>query len=339
VMAPEVLETLIQKALDRAGMAPCIFSWQGGEPLLAGLPFYRTAVEFQKKHGHSGQVVGNSLQTNGLLLNSEWMDFFKEYKFFVGISLDGPERMHDIYRQYPDGRGSFQDVMKSVRLLKDNEVEFNILCTVAKKAAGSPKETYDFFLSEGLNHLQFIPAVDRRAGRLADFSVTPDLYGDFLCGLFDVWWNNGVPLTSMRFFDNIIEASIGLEISTCTMKNRCGDCLVVESNGDVYPCDFFVGKKWLLGNIMTHTLKDLEISSAVFGAQKAVAPERCRKCEWKAVCNNGCLWFRWAQREIMEDVDYFCPAYRQFFKRCFSRLELLATIYLSGNKAEDGQNK
>lgn len=201
LMRDDVLEKLISESMQYSTGVPCIFSWQGGEPLLAEVDFFRKVIELQKKYGRSGQRVSNSVQTNGTLLSGEWIKLFREFNFFIGISLDGPSEVHNHYRSYCSGNGSFQKVMQGIGLLKRGNVEFNVLSTLGRETVKDPRRIYNFFLSEELYYLQFIPAVDRKDKKLSDFSVTPQQYGDFLCGLFDVWWNKGNPFTSIRLFD------------------------------------------------------------------------------------------------------------------------------------------
>ncbi len=323
----ETLEKLISEAINYSEGGPCIFSWQGGEPLLAGTEFFKKVIEYQKKYGKPGQKISNSIQTNGTLINEEWIRLFKEYNFFIGISLDGPREIHNYYRKDFRGKGSFNRVMEGLSLLKKAGVEFNILSTIGKETSKYPEKIFNFFLSNQLHFIQFIPAVDRdiKKKKMADFSVQPDEYGNFLCKIFDMWWNDGNPYVSIRLFDNIVEILLGIEASSCMFKSECGSYVVVESNGDVYPCDFFVHKEWKLGNIWENSFAELfEKVKLKFGKLKKLSPQNCRNCQWNFICNNGCLWFRWVKNGNLEDIDYFCNCYKRFFSYTIEKFKRLS---------------
>jgi len=326
VMSPGVLEKFISAVMEYSAGGHCMFSWQGGEPTLAGLDFYKRVVELQSRYGRSGQVVSNTIQTNGLLLDDKFTEFFKKYRVFVGLSLDGPREIHNVYRKYPSGQGTFNDVMAKARLLEREGVEFNILSTVGEETAKHPEKIYTFLVSSGFHYLQFIPAVDRKSGRMKkSFSVTPETWGDFLCRLFDRWWNNGKPEASVRLFDNFIECLLGLEPGACSFKKRCGEYLVVEHNGDVYPCDFFVNPEFKVGNLLETSFAELvRRVKENFGKLKEEPVKECISCRWNFICNNGCCWFRWVNSGNVSDSDYLCPAYRKFFSYAIDRLRVLA---------------
>jgi len=323
-MPVSVLEKLVSATMDYAAGGPCVFSWQGGEPLLAGLDFFQQAVSFQQKFGRPGQLVSNTIQTNGTLINAEWIEFFQKYHVFVGLSLDGPLRLHNLYRKDTSGNGSYQQVIGGWKWLKEGRVEFNVLSTMGRATRHNVSETVKFFLSRGINYLQFIPAVDRSQGKVADFSITPGQYESFLCDLFDYWWNDGEPFFSVRFFDNILESLLGLKPAACTLQKECGCYLVVEANGDVYPCDFFVAGEWKLGNIMETPLDVLfQKARQDFGRYKSLPGTDCEKCRYQFLCQNGCLWFRWVKSGSLTGRDYFCDAYQSFFDYALPRLEKL----------------
>jgi uncharacterized protein len=326
VMKPEVLEKFISSVMEYSEGGPCVFSWQGGEPLIAGLDFYKRVVELQSRYGRSGQIVSNTIQTNGMFINEEFTEFFKRYKVFVGLSLDGPREIHNFYRKDYSGKGTFNEVMAAARLMERERVEFNILSTIGEETAKYPEKIYRFLISSGFHYLQFIPAVDRKSGRMKkSFSITPETYGEFLCRLFDVWWNNGQPIASVRFFDNIMEILLGLEPGACSFKKRGGEYLVVEHNGDVYPCDFFVDPAFRMGNLLETPFAELvRRVKENFGKLKEEPVEECSRCPWNFICNNGCLWFRWVKNGNLHDNDYLCPAYKKFFPHAIDRLRILA---------------
>lgn len=327
-MKEKVLEKLISESMIYSDGGPCIFSWQGGEPLLAGIDFFNRVIELQKRNGKSGQIVSNTFQTNATMLNAEWIRLFKRYNFLIGVSLDGPLEIHSYYRCYSSGRGSFKKVIEGIDLLKKGKVEFNILSTIARETMKNPQKIYHFLLSQGLHYLQFIPALDRKDEKVAKFSIRPEQYGNFLCRLFDTWWNNGNPLVSVRLFDNILEILLHREPSSCMFKTQCEEYIVVEFNGDVYPCDFFVRKEWKLGNILENPMEDLfEKAKSLFGKLKEVSPLDCQNCRWNFICHNGCLWFRWIRNGNMREKDYLCESYQKFFSYTMERFEKLIAFH------------
>ncbi len=312
-MSYEVLETLIRQGmqLDRR---QATFGWQGGEPTLCGLDFFVEAVALQKRHGAPGQSVSNGLQTNALLLDKEWARFLRQYSFLLGVSLDGPAAYHDLYRTHVHGAGSHARVMESLRLLEREGVEFNILSVVNRVTGAHGGEIYDYLVGEGFQYLQFIPCVemDLATGRLTDFSVTPELYGDFLCEVFDRWYNGGNPQTSVRDFDAILSVYLGQEAPMCCYQARCGGYLVVEHNGDLYPCDFFVQEDLRLGNVLEMSLEEAFAGAALqaFAAQKAAPRRECAVCAWLLLCQQGCWRFIGVEGHARH---YLCRAYQQFF--------------------------
>jgi uncharacterized protein len=298
------------------------FVFQGGEPTLAGLPFFEKLVQFQKQYGRSGQQVSNALQTNGILLDEDWVPLFREYAWFLGISLDGPEAMHDLYRYNKEGHGTWKRVMQTVALLQRNNIEFNILCVVSQANVGKAKEVYRFFKGLGIRNLQFIPLAEFDGnGNALDFSLTPEQYGRFLVELFEAWWPDRRSM-NIRFFDNIAEALSGLKPTTCTMHETCDSYVVVEYNGDVFPCDFFVEKPWRLGNI--HGESWIEIARRPrrfqFASKKTLDHAECQACEWQSICHGGCPKFRNGPNQRFEDLDYFCSAYKMIYAKAANPL-------------------
>jgi len=312
-MSPEVLEELIKQGM-RLEPRHATFGWQGGEPTLAGLDFFRRVVELQKKYGRTGQSVSNGLQTNGILLTPEWARFLHEYRFLVGVSLDGPAPYHDYYRKYPDGRPTHAQVIKTLQMLREYEVEFNVLAVVNRLTADHGAEIYDYFLSQRFYFMQFIPCVevDPVTGKITDFSVEPEQFGDFLCEVFDRWYNGGEPEASIRDFEAILAVYLGQEAPLCSYQKECGSYVVVEYNGDVYPCDFLVREDLYLGNLMETPLEEIFESEALrrFAAQKAKPRPECEVCAWKVICNQGCPRFVGLDGT---NRHYLCRAYQRFF--------------------------
>jgi len=321
IMADTTLETMISRYMKSARRCAS-FGWQGGEPLLAGIDFFEKVVAYQQHHGLSAQRVGNNLQTNGLLLDEQWARFFRRYNFFIGVSLDGPEELHNRYRLAGCGSDGFQQTLKGIRILRDHQVEFSVLSVINDVTAKKPAEVYDFFVRRGIDRLQFIPCleIDGETGAIRDYSVAVQDYRDFLCILFDLWYNSGRPVVSIRPFENILAIYLGRDPEICAFKDRCGSYLVVEYNGDVYPCDFFVERQWMLGNILDTPINDLlkKRKRRAFNSRKMEGSPVCRSCEWNFVCHFGCPHFRLPGGE-----NYFCDAYRQFFRYTRHRFEAL----------------
>ena len=294
-----------------------IFAFQGGEPTLAGLGFFQKLVEFQQQHGRNGQSVSNAMQTNAVLLDENWCELFRGYNWLLGVSLDGPEDVHDLYRFNKEGRGTWKRVMQSVELLKKQRVEFNILCVLSQANVGKPKELYRFFRGIGIDNVQYIPLAEfDAAGNPLPFTITAEQYGRFLCETFDLWWPERRRMR-IRFFDNIAEALAGQKPGTCTMHETCDSYVVVEYNGDVYPCDFFVESGWKLGNIELDSWSEIARRTRRYGfaRKKTLAHPECQVCEYQSICHGGCPKFRHGPRRQFEDLDYFCQAYKMIYAR------------------------
>ena len=312
-MVDEVLEAMISQFMD---ICPthASFSWQGGEPLLAGLDFYRRAVELQKAHGR-GQVVSNAFQTNGTLLDGEWARFFHEYRFLVGISLDGPAHLHNIYRRTRSGKPTFEMVMRGIEHLRAGKVDFNVLSVVNDVTVSHPEEIYEFLLSEGIKYMQFVPCLelDPKADAPPPYNVDPEEYGEFLCRTFDLW-RRDFPEVYVRLFNSVLAMRLGRPEGLCTLGPACGQYVVIEHNGDVYPCDFLVRPDTLLGNILETPLRRIVEGTRLleFSRRKSTLPEECMECEWLDTCYGGCQYHRWDEGK--RSRSEFCPAYRRFFE-------------------------
>ncbi|MHC4388967.1 MAG: anaerobic sulfatase maturase, partial [Planctomycetota bacterium] len=257
-MSDEVLEKLVRDYMElRFPMAG--FAWQGGEPMLMGLDFYKKTVELQKKYGSPGQQVSNALQTNAILLNDDWCRFLHDCKFLVGISIDGPRELHDYYRKDFSGAGTFDKVVRAIDKCKEHDVEFNILVLLNNINADHPDELFDFFVDMGVKYLQFIPCVetDLETGKISDFAVTPQQYGEFMCRTFDRWYEHGPQKLSIRDFDSILSQCVAGQHTICTFSKQCSQYIVVEHSGDCFPCDFFVEPEWRLGNIFETPIEKL----------------------------------------------------------------------------------
>ena len=294
--------------------------------MLAGLPFFQRVVEYQQRFGHAGQSVSNGVQTNAALIDDEWARFFADYRFLLGVSLDGPRQWHDHYRLRPDGQGTYEQVMRGIAALRRQEVEFNILTVVNNVTADHPDEILKFMLEQGFRYLQFIPCVelDPRTGKQADFSVSPGQFGDFLCRTFDLWYNHGQPEVSVRLFDNLLLAYAGHGPQVCQFQQECGDYVVVEYNGDVYPCDFYVETRFHLGSIHQQPLQEIAAGAAAiaFRQRKRQGDPLCHTCSWQPICNHDCPSMR--DHNAEGPTHCLCQAYRQFYAYSEGRLRQMS---------------
>jgi uncharacterized protein len=328
-MSLDTLERIIDTYLFYS-YPESVFAFQGGEPTLAGLPFFEKVVEWQQRYGRAGQSVSNALQTNGILLDKDWCALFRSYHWLIGLSLDGPEAVHDRNRPNKAGHGTWKRVVETMALLKREKVEFNILCVLSEANVGQPAELYRFFRKLGADNLQFIPLAefDGRGNPLPG-TITAAQYGRFLCGLFETWWPERRKVR-VRFFDNLAEALAGQKPGSCTLHQTCDSYAVVEHNGDVYPCDFFVEETWKLGNAVTDPWPEIarRLRRRDFAWKKSLATPECAVCEYRDICLGGCPKFRRGPHGRFEDLDWFCEAYKMAFSHTIPRLkaELLRSI-------------
>ncbi len=316
IMPADVLERLVDGFLFYSYPAS-IFAFQGGEPTLAGLAFFEKLVDLQQRYGRPGHTVSNSVQTNAILLDDAWCQFLRQYQFLAGISLDGPEHIHDRYRFNRAGHPTWRKVVDSLERMQKHGAEFNILCVLSQANVEKPRELYRFFRSIGADYLQFIPLAEFHPdGSPMPFTITPEQYGRFLCEIFDAWWPDRRKVR-IRFFDNLAEALAGMKPGSCTMHETCDSYVVVEYNGDVYPCDFFVESSWKLGNITVDSFPEIARRQRryQFAVNKTLPHDECRVCEYQSICHGGCPKFRHGPRRSFEDLDYFCPAYKMIFSK------------------------
>jgi uncharacterized protein len=324
-MSETVLEAMIQQLLVQP-VSQISIGWQGGEPTLMGIPFYRKALELMQRHGH-GQTVANGLQTNGILIDRHWAKLFRDYHFLIGLSLDGPQHINDHYRTNQAGRGSWQKAVDAAHRLLDQGVEVNVLTVVNDFSVNFPEDIYAFHKAQGLNFMQFIPCVETDAqeqSHVVRYSVLAESYGNFLRKVFDLWladFVNGAPTTSIRFFEALLFQYAGFPPTECTLLEECGNYLLIEHSGDIYACDFFVEPEWKLGNLMETPLPDLLNAPRQldFGRLKARLPEDCLTCEWRSVCRGGCTKDR-LRNPMSQGRNHFCKAYKIFYPYANSRL-------------------
>lgn len=315
-MSRPVAETVIRQTLSLD--APFnSFCWQGGEPMLMGLDFFRDAVEFQKKHARPEQFVENSMQTNGLLLDDQWCEFLHKEDFLVGISLDGPAPIHDFYRKDHAQIGTFKEVMHSIELMQKHDVQFNILCLLTDRNIKSPVELYNFFRSHHFKFLQFINCFenDYKSGSLKTFSVSGRETGEFYIKLFDEWFKKDFYDVSIRFFEDILLFLVDGVKASCCYHDTCRSYLVVEHNGDCYPCDFFVFKEWKLGNLTESGIRTIMNSMlrSKFASLKADLSGACRECRIVPFCKGDCTRFRYLPGTGYKNISEYCTAIKMVY--------------------------
>ena len=332
-MSEELLERFVKDYIEAQTMNEVVFTWHGGEPTLRPLSFYQKAVELQKKYA-GGRIIHNSLQTNGTLLTDEWCRFLKANNWLVGISIDGPEAFHDRYRRDSQGRPSWQKVMEGIQLLQHYGVEWNAMAVVNRYNADHPQAFYRFFKSIGCQYIQFTPIVERNVqhadGRhlasindaddapVTDFSVTPEQWGNFLCGLFDEWVKQDIGKVFVQIFDSMLANWVGVAPGTCIYAKECGHAGVMEFNGDVYSCDHFVFPQYKLGNINEHTLIEMlygEKQRRFSQLKYNKLPRQCKECRWAFACHGECPKNRFVNdRYGNPGLNYLCAGYRRFFE-------------------------
>lgn len=347
VMSDSLLEKFIEEYINSQTMPQVLFTWHGGETLMRPLSFYQKVVELQKKYAN-GRTIDNCIQTNGTLLNDEWCEFFHDNHWLVGISIDGPQEFHDEYRKNKQGKPSFMKVMQGIHLLNKHQVEWNAMAVVNDYNADYPLEFYHFFKELGCHYIQFTPIVERihphadgrhlahvlqKDEKLADFSVSPEQWGNFLCTIFDEWVKNDVGEYFIQIFDSTLANWMGAQPGVCTMAPTCGHAGVMEFNGDVYSCDHFVFPEFKLGNIYEKSLIEMMYSEKQiqFGQQKKDSlPNKCKECNYLFACNGECPKNRFLTTEDGEPgLNYLCKGYYQFFDHVapymdFMKKELLA---------------
>lgn len=348
IMSDELLEKFIKEYIESQTMPQVLFTWHGGETLMRPLSFYQKAMELQRKYAR-GRTIDNCIQTNGTLLNDEWCRFFHDNNWLVGVSIDGPQEFHDEYRKNKQGKPSFMKVMQGINLLNKHRVEWNALAVVNDFNADYPLDFYHFFKEIGCRYIQFTPIVERifrhddrrhlaavEEGdneKLADFSVTPEQWGNFLCTIFDEWVKNDVGEYFIQLFDATLANWVGEQPGVCSLAKTCGHAGVMEFNGDVYSCDHFVFPQYKLGNIYSKTLVEMMYSDKQqqFGRNKFDSlPSQCKECQYLFACNGECPKNRFCKTASGEPgLNYLCKGYYQYFDHVapymdFMKKELLA---------------
>lgn len=348
LMSDEMLEQFTREYIEAQTMPQVLFTWHGGEPLMRSIDFYKKALELQKKYAH-GKQIDNVIQTNGTLLTDEWCEFFAQNHWLVGISIDGPQEYHDHYRVTPAGKPSWEKVMQGISLLKKHRVEWNAMAVVNAYNAEHPLEFYHFFRDNGCQYLQFTPIVERLTehedGRtlasladdreipLAEASVTPAQWGNFLCTIFDDWVRHDVGKMFVEIFDCTLANWMGVLPGICAYSKECGHAGVMEHNGDVYSCDHFVFPEYKLGNIREQSLIDMlygEKQQAFSHLKHTSLPRQCKECDIEFACHGECPKNRFEKDKYGEPgLNYLCQGYYQYYSHVapymdFMKRELLA---------------
>lgn len=333
VISDELLEKFIKEYIEAQTTPQVLFTWHGGETLMRPISFYRRALELQRIYGR-GRQIDNCIQTNGTLLNDEWCQFFKENNFLVGVSIDGPQEFHDEYRRTATNKPTFVKVMNGINLLNKHGIEWNALAVVNDYNADYPLEFYRFFKQIGCKYIQFSPIVERVVKRedgltlapgmqggdtgLADFSITPEQWGNFLCTIFDEWVHNDVGEYFVQLFDATLANWVGQAPGVCILAEECGHAGVMEFNGDVYSCDHFVYPEHLLGNLHTKTITEMmysEQQNKFAKMKKQMLPQQCKECKFLFACHGECPKNRFLNDKYGNyGLNYLCKGYRQFFE-------------------------
>jgi uncharacterized protein len=349
-MADDLLETYLQQLLAAHRTPEVTVAWQGGEPTLMGLDFFQRSIELVEKHKKPGQQVTHTLQTNGTRLTDDWGRFFKQHNFLVGLSIDGPQPLHDTYRVDKRDRGTFHQVMQGWQILKRHQVDINILCTVNAANGDHPLEVYRFFRDElGAEFIQFIPIIERvnedgstliqSGNQVTARSVQPEQFGRFLIGVFDEWVRRDVGKVFIQHFDAALANWVGVPPSVCIFSKTCGTALALEHNGDLYSCDHFVEPDYKLGNIQDTPMTDLIASDQQrqFGQAKAdTLPTYCQNCEVRFACNGGCPKNRFLETPDREPgLNYLCSGYKAFFTHIDRPMGLMAQLLKQGRYADE----
>lgn len=349
-MSDDVQESYIRQVLEAHPGPEIPVAWQGGEPTLMGLDFFRRSIELEKEYQKPGTTILNTMQTNGVLVNEEWCEFFRQNDFLIGLSLDGPRAMHDAYRVDKGGQPTFDKVMRAARLMQEHQVEFNILTTVHAANGDHPIEVYRFLRDEvGTNFIQLIPIVERisergevgnqEGNRVTDRSVESEQWGRFLIAIFDEWVRRDVGKVFVQMFDAALASWVGAPPAMCIFAETCGNTVALEHNGDLYSCDHFVEPKYLIGNIQSQPLVQLvnSASQRKFGTDKRdTLPHYCRNCEVRFACNGECPKNRFISTPDGEPgLNYLCSGYKKFFKHINRPMRMMAELLQRGRYADE----
>lgn len=348
-MSEQMLEHFIKEYIAANDVRDVFFNWHGGEPLLAGLDFYRKAMAFQKKYA-DGKHIHNTLQTNATLITREWAEFFRANNFLIGVSLDGPQNVHDRYRGGKGGASVFDRVIKGIMELYRAGVQYNVMATVNRQSEGRGLEIYQFLKSAGTRFIQFMPVLEHtkdglivdpqvQGARIAPWSVSPEGYGRFLCDIFDYWVRNDVGKVFVNQFDAVLACWCGAQPGICALAQTCGGNSIIEHNGDLYPCDHFVYEGYKIGNVLETDLRTLMNSTKQvrFGVDKRNAlPDECIKCQWFFTCHGECPKHRFNTTDKGETgLNALCEGYKLFFAHVAPYMDKMKSLLQSGRPASE----
>lgn len=322
----------VVKQMMQGSKGAVSFAWQGGEPLLAGKEFFHKVVSLQAHYAQPRTTISNSVQTNGTLIDAEWAAFFKTYSFLVGVSVDGPESIHDKRRKTGSGAGSYKQVMRGIDALRKEQVSFNILMVIHEDNVREASALMQWLKDQQITFAQFIPCMDFRSQDVeasGTYRISPEEYGHFLCEMFDLWLEDGEPQMSIRIFDNWLQTLIGDEPEMCTFRQSCPKMLILEQNGDAYPCDFYIHDQYKLGSAKEASLQQLMEAPQweLFEEQQEQGTDSCKTCSYWQYCHGGCprnRMTRTGPQQSLQETDYFCQSYRMLYAYGEDRMRQLA---------------
>jgi uncharacterized protein len=324
-MSYETLEKLISSYM-KLPLPDYNFGWQGGEPTIMGLDFFKKAIKLQKKYAPAGSRISNGLQTNATLIDKPMAEFFAEHNFLLGVSLDGPNDIHNKFRLTMDGKPTHSRVMQGINYLRNAKAEFNILCLVNSENVDKPKELYKYYKEKEFNFLQFIPCVEcDENGEFTHYSITGKQWGEFLCEIFDIWYRKDTRKISIRHFDSVLNYLVMGQYTECTMDKDCRQYFVVEYDGGIYPCDFFVEKELQLGSVNTSSWEESLTNPLYekFGEKKGEWNSKCSSCVWLKICHGDCPKMRGADARP-DMLSTLCEGWQMFYSHTMERFEKLA---------------
>ena len=342
IMNDDTLENMVKKVFDAVEYS-ANFAFQGGEPTMAGIEFFEKFHKLVEKYNTKKIIVNFSLQTNGTLLNKKWLELFKKHNYLIGLSLDGNKEMHDTFRIDAKGEGTFSRVLKAAKMMRKAEVEFNILCVVNKLIAQNGKLVYNFFRNNGFRYYQFIPCLDSLScSEEKDYTLTAEDYGKFLDETFNLWYEDIMSdkRISVRHFDNYTKIILGEEPEACDMVGHCNMNAVLESDGSMYPCDFYVLDEFKVGNINESTFEELFKNEAEmrFLRTSLAVDEKCKVCRYFKICRGGCR----RHKELTAEGNYenrFCESYKYFFEKNIDKMVKVAEYVMKIRRENFIKNK
>lgn len=342
IMNDDTLENMVKKVFEDVEYS-ANFAFQGGEPTMAGIEFFEKFHKFVEKYNTKKIIVNFSLQTNGTLLNKKWLELFKKHNYLIGLSLDGNKEMHDTFRIDAKGEGTFSRVLKAAKMMKKADVEFNILCVVNKLIAQNGKLVYNFFKNNGFRYYQFIPCLDSLScSEEKDYTLTAEDYGKFLDETFNLWYEDMMSgkRISVRHFDNYTKIILGEEPEACDMVGHCNMNAVLESDGSMYPCDFYVLDEFKVGNINESSFEELFKSEAEmrFLRTSLAVDEKCKVCRYFKICRGGCR----RHKELTAEGNYenrFCKSYKYFFEKNIDKMVKTAEYVMKIRRENFIKNK